>query len=51
MPILNRESFNSEEDRLTVNSLFLECISDFSHFISIKISRIKYLHNIMVIIY
>ena len=25
MPILNRKSFNSEGNRLSVNSLFLEC--------------------------
>ena len=55
MPILNRKSFNSERNRLTVNSLFLECIAQKptyggfpSEFTSPLVLRIDYRMSILL---
>lgn len=42
MPILNRKSFNSERNRLTVNSLFFECSCE----LDIKVLKTKYRRNL-----
>ena len=41
MPILNRETFNSERNRLTVNSLFLECVILFEYHAKICVAGKK----------